>query len=665
MEIGKAIYKLLKDSTDVGAICADRIYPEMAQQDVDVPFIVYTVTDTTPSATKNATSKLDTGRVELYVISDDYEQAMNLGIAVRTALDRQSGTISAVEVQSIDFDTSDVQYDPDQRVYVLEQTYDVRIQRTGTAQVVSQFPGNTFTVQEVDGDPSGAVNKLVFSNGTVTIAGNTATIASGGGSLTVQETSAANSNTADTLEFPTDSVTHASGKATISFLQGLVSEYGFDALLTDTYFPNGLYGDINQDGVVGTSDFLALLGNFGATTSPTADDVARAFDLAESQISSGNSSFFSNAQYSKAASTKSSLETAGHVVEYFQGVNTALGGGYVQDWDDDTVSGNTVRRTLYISSTSFPTSLSQFQVYPLGPYDDTAKATVQAVVDAFVSGSTGNFSIVVIRTLISATPDKLLDTYTGSAFAVSVRLLDKDYTGYCMKVRRASDDAEANIGFDSNGDLDTAAIATHCGSSAGYVSVWYDMSGNSNNATQSTTSLQPQIYNGTAVITDNGKPAVSYAGSNRLDAIFTAKTISAQSSFAVTSISSSGGFDRILTQANGSVSDVPFFIAILRDGTSTTVASYLSGYGSTHTFSYDTQFQFSSIHNGTTLINYFNGTSGTSYSQTLSKTIDRYCMGARPDGPNGLTGKIQEIIIYESDQSSNRTGIESDITGYF
>jgi hypothetical protein len=154
METGKAIYKLLKDSADVGAICADRIYPELAQQDADMPFIVYTVTDTTPSATKNATSKLDTARVELYCVSDDYETGMNLGIAVRSALDRVSGTISAVEVQSIDFDTSDIQFDPDQRVYVLEQTYDVRIQRTGTAQVVSQFPGNTFTVEEVDGDPS-------------------------------------------------------------------------------------------------------------------------------------------------------------------------------------------------------------------------------------------------------------------------------------------------------------------------------------------------------------------------------------------------------------------------------------------------------------------------------------------------------------------------------
>ena len=201
METGKAIYKLLKDSADVGAICADRIYPELAQQDVDTPFVVYTVTDTTPSGTKNATSKLDTSRVELYCVSDDYEQAMSLGIAVRDALDRQSGTINAVQVQSVDFDTSDVQFDPEQRVYVLEQTYDVRIQRTGQAVTYSLSPANSITIEEVDGSPTGLANKLVFSNGTVTIDGNTATITSGG-SLTVKEVDGAPSDTASTIIVP-------------------------------------------------------------------------------------------------------------------------------------------------------------------------------------------------------------------------------------------------------------------------------------------------------------------------------------------------------------------------------------------------------------------------------------------------------------------------------
>ena len=521
METGKAIYKLLKDSSDVGAICADRIYPELAQQDADLPFIVYTVTDTTPSATKNATSKLDTARVELYCISGDYEQAMDMGIAVRSALDRQSGTLSGVEVQSIDFDTSDVQFDPDQRVYVLEQTYDVRIQRTGTAQVVTQFPGNTFTVQEVDGTPSGAVNKLVFSNGTVSIDGTTATVASGGGgTLTIQETGDTNSDTADTIEFPEGSVTHdGNDKATISLLAGVITEYGANAGLTDSMFPNGLFGDINQDGTVGTQDMLAVLGNFGATASPGANQVARELERAQAQITDGNGSTFNHLRQKDAADVVTTIEGQGYDVEFFEGVNIALGRGFKSQYGSDTVADATVRRTLYISATPFPSSLAQMQVYPLGPYDNQSETLVQTVVDAYLEGLNGNGSIIVIREEVSAAPDKLLDTYTGAAAAYSVRKLDKDYTGNCMRIRRDSDDAETDIGFDSNGDLDTAAIASHCGSANGYVVTWYDQAnvgGTAKNLTQSTSGDQPDIYkNGAVLLNGNsGKPCLATTGTS-------------------------------------------------------------------------------------------------------------------------------------------------------
>ena len=650
MEIGKAIYKLLKDSADVGAICADRIYPEMAQQDVDAPFIVYTVLDTTPSATKNATSKLDTGRVELYVVSDDYEQGMNLGIAVRTALDRQSGTISAVEVQSIDFDTSDITFDPDQRVYVLEQTYDVRIQRTGTAQVVSQFPGNTFTVEEVDGDPSGAVNKLVFSNGTVTIVGNTATIESGaGGTLTVREDDGGNSAETSILEFPVDSITHSAGTATLDALQMIASAIGDDQNVSGVYFANGLVGDFDQDGFVGSADLVIFFSWFGYTV----EDIQLAVNRATTTQNNNNSPFFANAQHSAAVATKTALENAGHVVEYFEGINTALGGGYVPDWEADTVSGNTVRRTLYISSTSFPTSLAQFQVYPLGPYDDTARATVQAVIDAFMSGSTGNVSIVCIRTLISTSADKLLDTYTGAAAAYSVRKLDKDYTGSCMRIREDSGDTETDIGFDSSGDLDTASIASHCGSANGYVVTWYDQSGNANNATQSTAGNQPQIYNGTAIETEGSLPALTDNGSGGTLTMNVPALGTATNTLSIFSVvTPNDGRSMVYNQsgyvASESGGKLSIYMGSFISGTNVTIAQRLQTY------------LLGSTDNG-----YINGTlnvSGDAGSSTVAGSAG--IIGGQSANFRDLAA-MQEIIFYLSDQSSNRTGIETDINDYF
>jgi hypothetical protein len=56
----------------------------------------------------------------------------------------------------------------------------------------------------------------------------------------------------------------------------------------------------------------------------------------------------------------------------------------------------------------------------------------------------------------------LLDTYTGAGGAYSVRLLRTAYTGDAMRIREDSGNTETDIGFDSNGDLDTAAIKSFC-----------------------------------------------------------------------------------------------------------------------------------------------------------------------------------------------------------
>ena len=49
----------------------------------------------------------------------------------------------------------------------------------------------------------------------------------------------------------------------------------------------------------------------------------------------------------------------------------------------------------------------------------------------------------------------ILDEYSGAAAAYSVRRLSSSYTDGLIRVRRSSDDTEQDIGFDSNGDLDT------------------------------------------------------------------------------------------------------------------------------------------------------------------------------------------------------------------
>ena len=103
-----------------------------------------------------------------------------------------------------------------------------------------------------------------------------------------------------------------------------------------------------------------------------------------------------------------------------------------------------------------------------------------------------------------------LADYPDAEVAYSVRKLSNTAIK-CMRVRRdVPPYDEQDIGFTPGGDLDESAIVAFGGSDVLVVSKWYDQSGQSRHLGQINPNLQPQIYNGTAVITENGKPAVEF-----------------------------------------------------------------------------------------------------------------------------------------------------------
>jgi hypothetical protein len=122
----------------------------------------------------------------------------------------------------------------------------------------------------------------------------------------------------------------------------------------------------------------------------------------------------------------------------------------------------------------------------------------------------------------SSTPPAplLLDTYTGATMAVSVRKLRNAYSGSAIRVRRSSDNTEQDIGF-SGGNLDTSALLSFVGSGGtdnGFITTWYDQSGNGNNHLQATAVNQPKIVNNGVVLTLTGvgtaRPKVQFDGVN-------------------------------------------------------------------------------------------------------------------------------------------------------
>lgn len=107
-----------------------------------------------------------------------------------------------------------------------------------------------------------------------------------------------------------------------------------------------------------------------------------------------------------------------------------------------------------------------------------------------------------------------LDEIAASSAAYGLRRVRSAYTGPAIRVRRSSDNAEADIGFTSAGNLNIATLLAFCGISSGFVTTWHDQSGNGRHLVQTTAAAQPRIVNAGVVDLSGGLPAIICDSSN-------------------------------------------------------------------------------------------------------------------------------------------------------
>lgn len=122
-----------------------------------------------------------------------------------------------------------------------------------------------------------------------------------------------------------------------------------------------------------------------------------------------------------------------------------------------------------------------------------------------------------------------LSSSDPAAFACSLRKLSTSYVGNAIQVRRSGDNATQDIGFTVDGNLDTDTLLAFIGANDGFVSIWYDQSGNARDLIKTDYNLQPQIvfngtlkYIGTRVVIDfSGNKGLVYSGTLSLASIVT------------------------------------------------------------------------------------------------------------------------------------------------
>jgi len=128
--IGKVIYGKLSQESTVVAIVGQKIYPDLTPQDVQYPFCVYTIVNSTPVDFKDGQSNLEEVQFQIDCYTQSYDTTQELANNVRNSLDRFTGTVNGIDVQTIKYMSSDSQvYNPTLNVYWMSVDFMARMKR--------------------------------------------------------------------------------------------------------------------------------------------------------------------------------------------------------------------------------------------------------------------------------------------------------------------------------------------------------------------------------------------------------------------------------------------------------------------------------------------------------------------------------------------------------
>jgi hypothetical protein len=258
----------------------------------------------------------------------------------------------------------------------------------------------------------------------------------------------------------------------------------------------------------------------------------------------------------------------------------------------------------------------------------------------------------------------LLDTYSATV-AYSLRQLKTGVTNV-VRVRRSPGNQERDF---TATEVTDGTLASFIGSGKdGFVVTWYDQSGNANDITQSTASNQPQLVSSGAVLNKGSLPAIQFDGSNdyldKSPAFINSTDIS---SFSVSHSSSTGNVGTVLALAINTTSTLRIFQDSRTTPNRNLVINTPTLYAadlSTDRVDTNQRLLSSFIDSSKNMSAFDNGATGgtNTYVGTFA---NNGLMVGRQQTTTYLNGGVQEIILFNTDESSNRTAIESDINTYY
>jgi hypothetical protein len=199
----------------------------------------------------------------------------------------------------------------------------------------------------------------------------------------------------------------------------------------------------------------------------------------------------------------------------------------------------------------------------------------------------------------------------------------------------------------------------------GFVETWYDQSGNGNDVTQSTASKQPKIVNAGSLVTVNSKASFKFDGTDDFleRETYTQGTLSQPNTFfSVAELDVYADENRKLYDGHLNTARNMFQLSTTGSGqfahfAGTVVATGENADADRHLFT--------SLLNGASSSLRIDGTEKTTGNPS-TQGMTGIVIGANHDTANNFwDGDIQELIIYNSNQTSNFTALETNVNSHY
>jgi len=263
----------------------------------------------------------------------------------------------------------------------------------------------------------------------------------------------------------------------------------------------------------------------------------------------------------------------------------------------------------------------------------------------------------------------LLDQFGIPAVAYSLRRLRSGYTGAVVRVRRSSDNDEANF---TPEEVSSGSVQSWVGAgNNGFVTTWFDQTGSGSNFVQTTSANQPAIVSGGALVTDQSRPALSFTPDQRMTTSQSVNLGTQMSLFVVARLTRNHTlFSRLVNGMN----DEFFFV-----GTNAAEA-IVTGHGNGSSWSAITAQTATTWLNNTRLVTsvnngndhqFINGVSSGSRASAMGSFNNEIAIGGLyVSAGNAIVnqmwqGTLSELVVFSGERFSQRAQIDSNIMRHY